>query len=563
MIAVNIDKVAFTYFSEPIFTELSWEVHDDRVVGLVGPNGCGKSTLLKLINRDLVPDSGFISRKQSLSTGYLPQEPELNLNKTVWDEVTSSHDNLNQIEQELKDVEIKLGEPDIYNHPNKLAAIIDKQSRLIEAFNSLGGPGFEGHVKSILEQVGFKSEDFTQEIGNLSGGQKKLVGLAKLLITKPELLLLDEPDNHLDIAGKDFLLNLIRNYQGAVIIVSHDRYLLDLAVDEIADLDQGKLKVYLGNYSEFSVEKENFEARQLQLYQAQQKDITRLEQSAKRLLSWGQIYDNEKFIKRGKNILKRIDRIEKIDQPLIDRDKMGLELAGWRGSSKVLEINGLDKIFGSTNRKGLNDHLRKQENRIIFKDLDCLVWHGERIGLIGPNGSGKSLLFQMILGNEEPTKGTITFGPSIKIGYYAQEHQTLDYEQTLIETVRNAAPISETGAVAFLGRFMFDYDKARDKVQSLSGGERSRLQMALLMLSGANFLLLDEPTNNLDIQSAEVLEEAMIQHEGSILVISHDRYFLDRVANKIIEIKNGTLISYSGNYSDYQRQKNKKPRFHG
>jgi ATP-binding cassette subfamily F protein 3 len=545
VIAVNLDKVTVTYISEPVFENLTWEIHDNRVAGLVGPNGCGKSTLLKLINGELTSDSGFIVRQPNLTVGYLPQEPTLNPENTVWLEVCSSHTELAQIENELAKIENKLAEPEVYNDPRRLARTIDQQSKLFEEYTSLGGPGFDGHVKAILNQLGFNDTDFPIQVEVLSGGQKKLVGLAKLLILKPKMLLLDEPDNHLDLDGKDFLANFIKNYPGGVIIVSHDRFLLDLVVDEITDLEDGNLKVYPGNYSEYAFEKQNSLLRQQQRYQAQQKEIDRLEQSAKRLLTWGQVYDNVKFIRRGKNILKRIERMDKINRPVLDRKRMGLELTGWRGSNKILEINDLDKLF----------HNPTEGMTTLFSGVDITIWRDDRVGLVGPNGSGKSLLFKMILNQEVPTQGNIHIGPSVKIGYYAQEHETLDYNRTLIDTIRQAAPLSESDAVAFLGKFLFNYEQARGLVSNLSGGERSRLQMALLMLSGANFLLLDEPTNNLDIPSAEALEDTLVDFEGTILVISHDRYFLDQVTNKVLEIENKKLNEYDGNYSDYYEKK--------
>jgi ATP-binding cassette subfamily F protein 3 len=349
--------------------------------------------------------------------------------------------------------------------------------------------------------------------------------------------------------GKDFLANFIRDYPGAVVIVSHDRYLLDLVVDEIAELEDGKLTLFPGNYSEFAFEKQARLLKQQQLFEAQQKEITRLEQSAKRLLTWGKLYDNNKFIKRGKNILKRIDRIDKIDRPILDRKRMGLELAGWRGSNKVLEMQDLEKIFSQNGDK---------TDSIIFTGLNATIWHGQRVGLVGPNGAGKSLLFKIILGQDSATGGDIYLGPSVKIGYYAQEHDTLDYNRTLIDTVRYAKPLNESQAVAFLGKFLFTYEHARGPISYLSGGERSRLQMALLMLSGANFLLLDEPTNNIDILSAEILEEALDEFEGTLFVISHDRYFLDRVTDHILEIESGRLNEYIGNFSDYHEQKIKQ-----
>lgn len=546
MIAVNLDKVSVTYVSEPVFEGLSWEIHDDRVAGLIGPNGCGKSTLLKLILGELSSDSGFVTRQPDLSVGYLPQEPDLDPENTIWEEVLAANQALIEIEKELAHIETRLADPEIYGNERKLANTLDRQARLLDEFTVLGGPGYEGHVRAILRSLGFVEADFSLPIAVLSGGQKKLVGLAKLLIGQPKMLLLDEPDNHLDLAGKDFLANFIRNYPGCVVIVSHDRYLLDLVVDEVVELEDGRLEVYPGNYSEYAFEKQFRLLRQQQMFQAQQKEITRLEQSAKRLLTWGKVYDNVKFIRRGQNILKRLERIERIDRPVLERKRMGLELSGWRGSDKVLEIIDLEKAFPA-------DHT--SDEKVIFDGLQATLWRGQRVGLVGPNGVGKSLLFRLILEQEPASGGTINLGPSVKIGYYAQEHQTLDYAATLIDTIRHASPLSESRAVAFLGRFLFSYEQMRGPVSHLSGGERSRLQMALLMLSGANFLLLDEPTNNLDIPSAEVLEEALNDFEGSVLVISHDRYFLDRVADQIWDLEAVGLGEYTGNYSDYQEQK--------
>jgi ATP-binding cassette subfamily F protein 3 len=555
MIIVKLDKVSVIYILEPIFKELTWDIHNDRVAGLVGPNGCGKSTLLKLISGHLRSKTGYLKLQPNLTIGYLSQEPDLDPVNSIWLEVTSAHKDLNRVEKELTFIEDQIADPNVFNIAKKLARSIDKQARLLAEYTELGGPGFDGHVKSILRQLGFESKDIHLKVESLSGGQKKLVGLAKLLILKPDLLLLDEPDNHLDLSGKDFLVNFIRSYPGGVVIVSHDRYLLDLVVDEIVDLEDGVINIYPGNYSEYVFEKQTKLLRQQQRYQTQNKEINRLELSAKRLLTWGHVHDNEKFIKRGRNILKRIERIEKIDRPILDRKQMGLELSGWRGSNKVLEIKGIAKSFIAPGKAVTEQESMTDDMTTIFDSINCIIWRGGKVGLVGPNGSGKSLLFQMILGNEKPTEGEIVLGPSITIGYYAQEHQTLDYNKTLIDTVRRAAPLSESDAVAFLGRFLFTYEQIRGVVSNLSGGERSRLQMALLMLSGANFLLLDEPTNNLDIASAEALEDALTEFEGAIFVISHDRYFLDRVVGIIFEIDERIMNEFIGNYSEYQEIK--------
>ena len=551
MIAVNLDRVSVTYVAEPIFQDLSWEIHDDRVVGLVGPNGCGKSTLLRLIVGELSSDTGFLVRRKELTIGYLQQEPRLEPGRTVWQEALTASTALARVEEELARVEARLAEPSVYGDEATLSRVLERQARLLDEYTHLGGPGYEGRVRSTLRGLGFADAEFDLPVDVLSGGQKKLVGLARLLVTQPDLLLLDEPDNHLDLEGKAFLERFIRGYAGAVIIVSHDRYLLDLVVDEIVELEDGRLTQYPGSYSEYVFEKQTQMLRQQQLYQAQQKEINRLEQAAKRLLTWGKVYDNEKFSRRGKNILQRLEKIERIDRPVLERKRMGLELNGWRGSNKVLEVVDLDKTFPAPPAGAGTG----ADETIILAGLDLLIWRGERVGLVGPNGAGKSLLFRLILGEGTPSGGQIKIGPSVEIGYYAQEHETLDYRRTLIDTVRQVAKLSEDRAVRFLGRFLFSYEQSRGLVASLSGGERSRLQLALLTLSDANFLLLDEPTNNLDIPSAEVLEDALTDFEGAVLIISHDRYFLDRVVERIVELDEGTLTEYLGGYSDYQAAK--------
>jgi len=331
--------------------------------------------------------------------------------------------------------------------------------------------------------------------------------------------------------------------------VSHDRYFLDMVVDEILEVENRQITQYSGNYSEYMFEKQIRLQRQAELFQAQQKEISRLEQAAKRLLMWGKIYDNAKFSNRGKNILNRIDRIEKIDKPQLNPDQIEINLGGWRGSEKVLEISALAKGFQTVNGAGFEP---------ILAEIDLQLRYGDRVGLIGPNGSGKSLLIQLILGKLAPDSGSIYLGPSIKPGYYAQEFETLDARRNLLETICKAGNFSESKAIAFLKKFLFDYDQRETPVGDLSGGERARLQIALITLSGANFLLLDEPTNHLDIPACEVLEDALLDFNGTILTVSHDRYFLDRIADRIVVLHGIGTNEYLGNYSDYENQQHLK-----
>lgn len=543
---VRIDQVSVAYLKEPVFEKLSWDVLDDRVVGLIGPNGCGKSTLLKLICGDLIPDEGVVRWHGKTRVGYLPQEPVLDLTKTVWDEVYSAHSALFEAEACLKKVEARLALPEVYLDERKLGLTLQEQERLLEEIGDVGGNNYDGRVRTILTDLGFSEAEMQLKNEFLSGGQKKLVGLAKILITQPNLLLLDEPDNHLDLRGKAILENFITSFKGGVILVSHDRYLLDIVVNEIAELTQGVLTFYKGNYSEFAAEKELRLIRQQKVFDVQQKEQMRLEASAKRLLIWGREHDNEKLVRRGKNILKRIERMELVEKPIFEPERMGLQLKGWRGSNKVLQLKNVGKVFEAENGKDEN---------VLLLGAELTIWHGERIGLVGENGSGKSVLFRMIREIEPVSEGEIVLGPSVSIGFYAQEHETLNPEMTLIDTIRDAVPYSEEKAVAFLKKFLFSYAQCKSLVKTLSGGERSRLQMALVMLSGANFLLLDEPTNNLDIFAAEVLEDALETFEGTLLVISHDRYFLDRIATKIVGIETCELVESVGNFSDYLSEK--------
>jgi ATP-binding cassette subfamily F protein 3 len=543
MIAIQLSNLTLILGAHTIFEDLSWSIQDHQKIGLIGPNGAGKSSLFKLVVGEYTPEpGGKLIRAKGISVGYLPQNPELLPDQTAFEAALAGNPRYAQLQAELAGVETQMGDPEVYNNPNALAHALDAQQRCLEEYASLGGDSYPQRVHQTLTGLGLDPLEHDKLVSVLSGGQKKLVGLASLLLAQPSVLLLDEPDNHLDLKGKVFLEGLIQEYPGAVVIISHDRYLLDAVVTDVAELEDGKLTTFEGDYSAYVVDKELRLARQEELFRVQKREIARIETAIKRYAMWAKVYDNEKFAIRARAIQNRLDRMERIDHPVTERRRMDLDLSGWRGSTKVLEIIDLDKSFA---------------DKPVFLGLNLLIQHGQRVGLIGPNGAGKSLLLRMILGHEHPDGGEIHIGPSVAPGYYAQEQETLDPHMTLIETVRRAVPqgrrMSESDAVAFLNRYLFTYLQSSQPVCELSGGERSRLQLALLVLSGANFLLLDEPTNNLDIASAEVLEAALDDFVGAALVISHDRYFLDRVVERILLVEDGGLIEYPGAYSDYAR----------
>ena len=550
---LSFNQVTAAYFDEPVLEDVTLAVYSQETVGVVGRNGSGKSTLLKCLTGIHGADAGSVVRDRPVRFGYLPQEAELLRSATVLEAMRGALPELDRVEAELQEVEASMGLEEVYGDPARLEAAIARQDTLVARYAELGGPSFQRTVEATLRQVGLAEDSFGLRVADLSGGQKKLLALARILVGRPDFLVLDEPDNHLDLRGKQLLERIIGAFGGGVAIVSHDRYLLDLIVDSIIELERRKVFAWPGNYSEYVIQKEVAVASQARHYQAQQKEIKRLEESAKRLLTWGAVFDNPKFITRGKSILKRIDRIDRIDAPVTDSETMDLTLQYRRGSEKVLELTNVSFTFSDTGVQ-------------LFDRADLLVWKGERVAIVGPNGAGKSLLLNLIRGQLQPTGGTIKLGPSLKLGFYDQEHRNLDYRLNLVDTVRRDHSMTEATAVSFLRKFQFGYRQCLDPVGALSGGERSRLQMALMMLQQPNFLVLDEPTNNLDIQSAEILEEVLLGFAGAILMVSHDRYFLDRLADRVVVLQNGTLREFRGTFGDYltnlarSRKRNPGPR---
>ncbi len=535
-IIVKLDRVTVTLAGRPIFSDLTWEIQRGQRIGLVGPNGAGKSTIMKLVAQELTVDAGQVFRLSGLTWGRLEQEPHLPGGRTVLQEALTALPELAAIEQELDALADRMAQPDVYGNPKTLEKALRAQERLLHQFEQLEGPRYESKVKETLLALGFGPAEWGAAAEHLSGGQKKLVMLAKLLVQQPALLLLDEPDNHLDLPAKRALENTIRTYPGCVVIISHDRYLLDEVATHIAELESGRLTQYLGNYTAYANERALRRLRQQQLYAAQQKEIARIEAAIARFELWASLVVNERHIRQARSRQKMLDKMDKIEK-VNEAKRMTLELNGWRGSNKVVELVNVGRTFDN--------------GRVLFRQLNLTIWHGERVGLVGPNGAGKSELFKMLLDPENISQGEVKIGPSIQIGYYAQEQETLDPDQNLITCIRQAAPLTREAAVAFLLRFLFSYDQVQGPIGKLSGGERSRLQLARLVLQRPNLLLLDEPTNNLDIAAIEVLEETLNEFVGTVLVISHDRFFLDTVVDRIVELRDGRLTEFVGGYTDY------------
>jgi ATP-binding cassette subfamily F protein 3 len=415
--------------------------------------------------------------------------------------------------------------------------VLARQQDLLERWVAAGGAGIAGEARAVLGSLGLGGDDLSVPTSSLSGGQRKLVALASCLIGQPDLLLLDEPETHLDAARRARLESIVAEFPGAVVTVSHDRYLLDETVTRIAELDSGRITMWPGNYSAYAVAKEIALKRQQQLYVTQQKEIARLEEAVRRFEHWARLVVNKRHITQARNKQRQIDRMDKVDKPVFERRKIALEMrSAERGGAKVVTLDDVSVAFGGDP---------------VLLGCDLQVVRGERIGVIGANGAGKSVLGEVLAGVRAPDDGERWVGPSVRIGYLPQGHETEPGDRTPIEFVRDVKPMYEEDAVALLGRFLFRYEQMRQPVGTLSGGERTRLQLCLLMLSGANCLLLDEPTNHLDIDSMEVLEAALESYDGTVIVISHDRYLLDRIPDRIVEVRDGQAHSSPGGYDDW------------
>jgi ATP-binding cassette, subfamily F, member 3 len=540
MIVTDLAHVTRAHGDRTIFADLSWTIEDRARIGLIGPNGSGKSTLLRTIAGLEPPEGGLVTRPRDLRIAYLEQE-QAPSDVPVMAALLGARPDVARIERDLAAVGARLDSAAVAADMAALTGALEVQERLLHAFEQAGGPRLRNRAEGLLRELGIPRDHWDRPLAALSGGQRKLVGLAAGLIGDPDLLLLDEPDNHLDLARKETLERLLAEFDGAVVIVSHDRYLLDDTVERIAELEPtvggARLILWQGNYSAYVVQKEIALRRQQQDYSSQQKEIARLEAAVKRFELWARLVVDERHIKQARNKQRQIDRMDKVERPVLERRRMALSFRPRvRGGAIAIRLEHAQLALGG---------------RPAITDASLVIQNGERIGIIGPNGSGKTVLLSLMSGERAPDHGTVWVGPSIERGRYAQHHETLDVRRTPIEMLRDVRPMTEGEAVAKLLKFLIPYAAAQQPIATLSGGEKSRMQLARLMYSNVNCLLLDEPTNNLDIASAEVLESALDEFTGTVIVVSHDRYFLDRVADRIVALDEGVVRVFDGGYSAY------------
>lgn len=535
---VQASGLIYAHGGNEVFDNVDFEIGPGERIALVGENGAGKSTLFRLLAREITPNAGDIVFRRNTIVGMLEQEPSFPDGVTILDAVREASTAVSDLETRMRELEASMQrtEGDAFD------AVLEEYARCQEQFDALGGYATENRAEEVLTGLGFGSERWDQTVSSLSGGEKKLVGLAKLLLKDVDILLLDEPDNHLDFAAKDWLQEYIKNHRGAVAIISHDRYFLDQAVNRLFELEDGSIFAYPTAYSGFLEAKQERLEREAALRELREREYKQLKRSAERLTEWARM--NPKFAKRAGNKRRLLDKErEELDnkpRPILERKRIDVDFQTSRGGRIVLDLQGVSKSF---------------DTRDLLLPFDLMIEHGECVGIVGENGSGKTTLFRMIAGMAEPTSGLIRMGPSIRMGYYSQEQETLDPDKTPLEIVRSLKAFSEPAALGFLNTLLFDRNDSTNTVKNLSGGERSRLQIAILMLQEANFLLLDEPTNNLDIPSCEELEDALLDFDGTILTISHDRYFLDKLATRIVELDDGIVREYRGGFSYYDRHK--------
>lgn len=540
MIVLSCNNLNKSFGIDSILENVNFTVNEYDKIGIIGVNGTGKTTLFKIISGIYGYDSGDIYTSKDCEIGYLEQNTNFHSENTILEEVLEVFKDVIEMEKYLRDLEHKISEESSNTNSTTLEKLMNEYSNKLEAFSDMNGYGYKSEAKGVLKGLGFSDEDMDKPISILSGGEKTRVLLGKLLLKKPTLLLLDEPTNHLDSEAIEWLEVFLKQYKGTVILISHDRYFLDQVVNRIFEIHNKKLKTYNGNYSDFikasAIEKE----LELKKFEDQQKDIKKQEESIERLKAFGR----EKHLKRARSKEKALAKVDVLDKPEAYRKKAKIEFnPSVTSGNDVLQLRDISMGYGE---------------RILFKDLNLDIYRGEKVALIGANGIGKSTLFKIIMNEITPLSGDIKFGTNVNVSYFHQEQKTLNLDNTIIDEIwEDNKQLTQTSLRTMLGAFLFEGEEVFKKISTLSGGERARVAILKLILSNANLLLLDEPTNHLDIDSKEVLEEALSSYTGTIFTISHDRYFLNTVVDKVLVLDENGITEYLGNY-DYYIEKKKQ-----
>ncbi len=527
---LSCQNISKSFGTDEILKNVSFHIEENEKAAVVGINGAGKSTLLKIIMKQENPDEGEVTLAKDKTIGYLAQYQDVSGHHTIYEEVLDSKRDMIEMEERLRNMEAQMNTLS----GEALEQLLDTYHKLSHEFEQVNGYAYRSEVTGILKGLGFTEEEFDKKMSELSGGQKTRVSLGKLLVTKPDILLLDEPTNHLDIESIRWLETFLMNYRGAVLIVSHDRYFLDRVVSKVVEIFQHKGYVYQGNYSDYAKKKAAIRAAMIKQYYNQQREIRHQEEVIAKLKS----FNREKSIKRAESREKLLDKIERIEKPTEDNTDIRIVLEpNVVSGNDVLKVEGLTKAFPPLQ---------------LFSGIHFEVKRGERVALIGNNGTGKTTILKIINELISPDAGTVTLGSNVHIGYYDQEHQQLHMEKTIFDEIADDYPnLNNTKVRNVLAAFLFTDDDVYKRIEDLSGGERGRVALAKLMLSDANFLILDEPTNHLDITSKEILEEALKNYTGTVFFVSHDRYFINQTATRILELTGETVVNYIGNYDYY------------
>ncbi len=543
MVVLEMKDIKKSFGIEDVLTSFNLNLQEGERIGLIGANGSGKTTVFNIIAGREESDSGEIFLQRGCAVGLLDQSHNFPPSRTILEECRTVFAREIDLQQQLRRLEEKIaarGEKasqDSDPQDSELASLLKKYNRLQEKFSHTAGYSYESKIRKVATGLGFSPAELSQKISLLSGGEKTRVGLIKLLLEEPDLLLLDEPTNHLDIEAVEWLESYLQNYQGAVIIISHDRYFLDRTISRLVEIKQGRNEDYSGNYSYYLEERERRFQQRLKEYQEQQKKINQIKEQIEQYRIWGRSGDNEKFFKKAKELEKRLEKTDKMPKPS-RRDRVSFDLeAGSRIGHEVLQIEALDFSY---------------QNNTLFYQASLNIYGGDKVALIGPNGSGKTTLLHLIRGQLEPDSGRIKLGPTVRTGYYSQEEsRSFAKNRTVLSALKQSTGLPTGRARDLLAKFLFRGEEVFKNLADLSGGERSRLRLLQLVFGDSNFLLLDEPTNHLDLESREVLERSLQSYQGAVLLVSHDRYFLNQVADKTVELYNQNLIKYRGNYDHY------------